>query len=421
MPQYEYPGNRMEYHNWGKDYTDTLCAEKRYKFKIPEKEYKVSEILYQPVFHGDKLLWNDKLRMAVVEFELKDTALQFKRIVEPDSTEYSKFVNLPKSYYDKLLESDQLKNIPLQPFIIDEDRYGIAYSLPELWIDEDNSLNYRNKPCLIVRSFIDTDYRSIVPLEYDYEDTFYYPHFNMKGIGDSCVVVGVQRITWPMVTDKNEYVNSPENNPFQDEFYDDFSQPTLAIYKCEDGTLTNRFGDLPHFAKKTKTGYCFSDMCFDAWGNEAVYASVYDGRIFISQIHSLGCDDCKLTYEAFHIDECLFQEPDSTDYYTYNCNALATPLLNRKIVDLKLDRHYIHCLVRNCTDAFERPEYEDYNYVIINRKSGKKDTFVFPKINEAERRIAYGLRRTEDNSITPYYIYRHGDDWILSMVNISNE
>ncbi len=106
---------------------------------------------------------------------LNDSILTFKRIVEPDSVEYSKFVSLPQRYYNKLLRANQLKNIPLQPFIIDEDKYGVAYSLPELWLDEENGLNYRNKPCYIERSFSDSNYMSIVPLEYDFEDVFYYP------------------------------------------------------------------------------------------------------------------------------------------------------------------------------------------------------------------------------------------------------
>ncbi len=79
----------------------------------------------------------------------------------------------------------------------------------------------------------------------------------MKSAGDSEVVVGVQRITWPMVTDKNEYVNNPESNPFQDEFYDNYSQPTLATYKKQNGLLSNRFGKLPKFAKKLRPDIVF--------------------------------------------------------------------------------------------------------------------------------------------------------------------
>lgn len=417
---YNYPSDQVKYHDWSKDWSKILSVKNSYLVDVPEHQYKISEIIYQPVFHRNRMLWNDKLAMSVIEFELNDSILTFKRIVEPDSVEYSKFVSLPQRYYNKLLRANQLKNIPLQPFIIDEDKYGVAYSLPELWLDEENGLNYRNKPCYIERSFSDSNYMSIVPLEYDFEDVFYYPHFNMKSAGDSEVVVGVQRITWPMVTDKNEYVNNPESNPFQDEFYDNYSQPTLATYKKQNGLLSNRFGKLPKFAKKTKTGYCFSDMVFDAWRKEGVYASAYDGNIFIAPLGALDCEDCQNNYEAFHIDEDVFQKPDSTDYYSYNCNAIAAPYLNRKIVDIKIDNNNIHCLIRNCTDAFERPEFEDYNYVIINRDTGQKEIFDFPDRLKSERRIAYGLRREDNGMVTPYYISRLNNQWRILTLAPSN-
>lgn len=411
----EFPCDKVEYLDWDASNMDVLAKMDSYELQIPDSEYTISEIIYQPMFYNNSLLWNDKLAMSVVELELQDSIVKYKRLIEPDSLEFSKFVNLPTDYYSQLLKSNQLKNIPLQPFIIDEDKYGVAYSIPELWLDGENELNYRNKPCYLVRSISDVNYSDIIPLEYDFSDVFYYPHFNMKGIGDDRVVVGVERITWPMVTDKNEYADSPADNPFQDDFYDNYPQPTLAIYGKKDGLLNKRFGELPGFAKKTKTGYCYSSMVFDSWEGEAVFGSSYEGSLKISPVDALDCPDCQKSYEVFTLDEDVFMTPDSTHYYSYACNALAQPYLNRKVMDVMCDWKYIHCLVRHCTDAFERPEYENYDYVLINRESGLRKTFRFPQIEKGERRISYGLRRLGNGEVMPYYIAKNDNGWKIQM------
>lgn len=413
----EFSCDKAEYLDWDESGTGVLAKQNSYELQIPDSTYSVSEIIYQPVFHNNVMLWNDKLAMSVVEFELQDSIMQYKRTIEPDSLEFSKFVNLPTQYYNQLLKSNQIKNIPLQPFIIDEDKYGVAYSMPELWLDEENELNYRNKPCYLERSVSDSDFSNIIPLEYDFEDVFYYPHFNMKGIGDDQVVVGVQRVTWPMVTDKNEYADSPADNPFQNEFYDNYPQPTLATYNKENGLLNMRFGGLPGFAKKTKTGYSFSDMVFDCWEGEAVFGPSFEGKLRISPIEALDCPDCQREYAVFDLDDNVFKNPDPSDYYSYSCNALALPYLNRKVMDVMCDCDNIHCLVRHCTDAFERPEYEEYDYVVINRKSGQRKTFKFPQMSKDERRISYGLRRMYNGDVMPYYIAKSDNMWKVQMAS----
>ena len=406
-------------YDWDSPDSGKMALAAKYNIVMPDSTYTISEILYQPVFHKDRLIWNDKLALAVAEFGLDGSDFTLRRLVEPDSTESRRFANIPSSDYDKMVKSGQLKNMPLQPFIIDDDKYGVAYSLPDLWLDEKDGLCYRNKPCFIKKSFSDTEYSELIPLEYDFEDIFYYPHFNMKWAGDGDVVVGVQRITWPMITDKNEYMDSPENNPFLDSFYDSYQQPVLATYSSDTGLLTRRFGNLPDFAKKAKTGYSFSDMVFDSSEGEAVYASSYDGNIVVTSLESLDCPDCRRHYKAFSVDESVLTVPDTTDYYSYRCNLLAEPFLNRKIVDIKADDHNIHCILRHCTDAFERPELEEYDYILINRDSGERATFEFPDKATDERRIAYGLRRRPDMSVAPFLISNADGHWTVSEFSIN--
>lgn len=85
-------------------------------------------------------------------------------------------------------------------------------------------------------------------------------------------------------------------------------------------------------------------------------------------------------------------------------------------MDLKIDDKNIHCLLRNCTDAFERPELEDYEYIVVNRNSGERKDLKFPPAIAGERRIAYGLRRESDGSVLPYMIRNINDGWEVTMM-----
>ena len=68
----------------------------------------------------------------------------------------------------------------------------------------------------------------------------------------------------------------------------------------------------------------------------------------------------------------------------------------------------------------KRPEFEDYNYVIINRDTGQKEIFDFPDRLKSERRIAYGLRREDNGMVTPYYISRLNNQWRILTLTPSN-
>jgi len=397
----------------------TLSADKTLRLIYPSDMPKFSEVIYQPLFNGDNLLWNDKLLYAVYHFQLQDSTARLRNIFEANPREARTFVNLPEERYQRLLQDNLLKNIPLQPFVIDNDKIGVAYSLPEVWADSVIGLCYRNMPCYIVRSLSDDGYNDIVPIKLDYEDDFFYYQFYLKKCGKNNVVLGAQRLTWPMLTDRAEYETIEEKNPFTDGFYDNYAQPTLALYNTVDSMVGLKFGTLPDFAKRTKTGYCFSEMVFNSYGDEAVYASIYDGNIYVSDIESLDCRDCTKNYKAFNLDMNLFQEPDTALYHSYDCNALAEPLLHRRIDDVKCDGEHIHCLLRYSTDAFNRPSIEKYQYIMIDRLTGARTVYDFPAPAEHEQRMSYGLRRLDNGSVQPYYLSKDAEGWWLTLTKLA--
>ena len=414
-PAYRFPSGSIEHKPITEDTFGHLKRGKQYRLNGSNRPAIMSELLYQPLFENNNILWNDKLGETVYNFEVSDSTMRFKGAFDVDSVQAATFADVPAERYRQMKDANMLKNIPMQPFAIDSDKIGIPYSLPDLWIGDNNGMNYRNKPCYIVHSLSDSSYSELIPLNFDYTDDFFYHHFYLKNIGDE-IVAGVQRLTWPILYDKEEYMHNPENNPFQDEFYE-YPQPTLATFRKSDGKVSLHFGELPSFAKKAKTGYMFAEMIFDASGDEAVYAKSYDGTIYVSPATSLDCPDCRKEYHVFTLDVNEFQIPDSTDYYSYNCTALAEPLLNRKIVDLKADHDYIHCVYRTCIDAFERPDIEEYRYAIIDRESGFCKTLAYPGKENGEHRMGYGLRRTADGTIQPYFISRLDDSWSVTLLD----
>ena len=94
-------------------------------------------------------------------------------------------------------------------------------------------------------------------------------------------------------------------------------------------------------------------------------------------------------------------------------------MLNREIRDVKVAGNYIFCIMRNVTDAFERPEREKYNLIVINRVTGKRKVLDFPEVDVGEnRRIAYGLRRLSNGDVEPFYVTNTNDGWYVVILAV---
>lgn len=72
--------------------------------------------------------------------------------------------------------------------------------------------------------------------------------------------------------------------------------------------------------------------------------------------------------------------------------------------------------MRLCSDAFERPDLEEYRYIIIDRMTGNRSTYNFPSPKDGEHRMGYGLRRTQDGLVEPYFISKHADGWAVTLL-----
>lgn len=379
-----------------------------------------SEIIYNPLFYGNHLFWNDKLDMSVLHYKVNGSNMTFERNIRSNANENSRFIEIPDTLYHSMATSGELKYIPLQPFMFDNKRLAVPYSLPNLVIVDStsNSVGYFNKPCFIVRSLDDYAYADIIPLNYDFSSQYFFPHFTMKSVGNDKVAVGVERMTWPIIDDRREYEGNPESDPFMDEFYDHI-QPTMALYSIEDGLQRELFGRLPDFARKARTGYTYSGGPIDCFEDEITYANSSDGKIFVTNLQDIECGECAITYNAFEINTSLVTEPDSTMLYSYQCADAMAPLITRLIVDIKSDDKSIHCLIRHPSDKNERPDIEKYSYTIVTKAKGEASEYDFPDIGPNERRISYGLRRLIDGNVEPFTISEKNNEWKVTTYDIN--
>lgn len=377
-----------------------------------------SEILYQPAFQGNHLVFNDKLSLKSHLYKINGSIAKLQRIIDVDSLEGATFSKLPKNIYDKLRKRGDLKNMPLQPFFKNDSILGVAYSLPDVWMSGENNFNYLNKPCYIERSVNDSSYKKLIAINPDFEEPFFYEHFYMKPAGDN-VILNVERLTYPYLTNTDEFMGIAEMDPFKDQFYNEY-QPTLALFGTTDGLLKTRFGKLPTFAKHTKTGYRLSSTVFDSYGDEAVYAGQYDGMIYLSPVADLGCDDCAKQYRIRLYDESELEAPDSSMFYTSQPELRTRGQLKWKIHDIKADVDNIYCIISTENDQLERPDKETFIYAKIRKDNGLQEFFAIPKSKDTEKRLmSCGLRRLSNGVVEPFLIFNKKGKWTVHTLSDS--
>lgn len=403
MPQHSYRVNHKRDTKWKSQSRDQLKISSQKPIALAGSEPVLSEIIYQPAMLGTFLLVNDKLAMKAFIYDVSSSEAKLIRVLSPTAQQARTFVNTPDDVYNDMLKRNALKNIPLQPFFIDNERYGIAYSLPELWMESEDHLAYRNKPCLIEYSLRDTTISNVYALQYDYDENFYYPHFNMKPIGDN-IVVGVQRLTWPIISDTSEFAGKPMLDPFMESFYSQYDQPTLAVFDKKSGKAVRRFGKLPELSLKTRTGYDYANTFFDSWNEDAVLVGEYSGEIIVSDTASLNCPDCAVRYQAFELDLDKLENPDTTAFYTLNYKLQTARTLNQRIVDIKIAPDAVHCIIASIPHDVVNCNKENYAYVRIDRSTGTRKEYAFPANTKSERRMGYGLGRDNDGNVAPFYL-----------------
>lgn len=372
-----------------------------------------SEVHMNPLFYANELIWCDKLGNAINHLRKDGDKIDVVRTIYTDSLQNRQFSSVSDEDYQDILDNGELKFMPLQPFLIGTDKIGIGYSLPDLRYEDDNkeSIEYYNKPCILIKDLYDTEYTQLIPLDITPTFDYFYKHFRMKNFGDN-VVLGIERLTYPALEDEKYFKGIPEKDLFVNDFYN-LEQPTLVTFGQYDGKERKKFGRLPELAAHTKTGYRFGDTLFDFWDGEITTAEKYGGKIEVSDAEYFGCEDCSMKYGAFEIDLDVIPIPSLEMLYTDECTVNVLPYMNRRIMDVKTDSRYIHCIVA-CNDEQTSTEPAKTFYVKIDRETGNRDISEMPEYG-LDSYSCHSLRRLESGEVEPFSLVRSGKDWRVDL------
>lgn len=384
---------------------NVLNVKHQYTLSYPDS-ITLSEIIYQPEFYKDKLFFNDKLKECILYFkttEQNSSLIEYIGELKTNSSQNKKFVQIPDSIYYSLESTNDVRFIPLSPKMIDDNTLAISYSLPKLWYTGAKSVGYMNQASVLLIDTENLEHSELIPFFKGNDEEFFYPHFNLFKYGID-IAIGCERMTWPMEFEKEEYCDTPELNPFSDDFYH-FSQPIVASFDKKTGILKERIGNLPDLSKYTKTGYYFVSPVIDSWEQEIIISDGFTGELLI-----LNSDNFYINkeFKAFDIPLEFVPKPNEATYYSYDCVAPYVNVFNRNIIDVKLTKDKIYCLVRYGLHGKENAITDEYSVIEINRECGCKTEKRFKIDNH--RNKYYGLRRTLEG-IEPYAIYRDDNNW----------
>lgn len=389
-----------------------LIPKTYYELNIPDSIY-ISEILYQPEFYEDKLFFNDKLSESIKYFRISgknDPCLDFQKDIRTNEIQNKMFIEVSDSLFSALQLDNDVRFIPLSPKMFDDHTLAISYSLPKLYYTGKNSIVYMNQASvLIVNPEIGINSK-LIPLLKNDED-FFYPHFNLFKYGND-IAIGCERLTWPMEYEKEEYSDNPILNPFSEEFYS-YPQPIVAIFDYKNGSLKERISELPFLSKKTLTGYYFVSPVIDSWEDDIVISDGFSGQITL-----LKKDNSYAThhYDIFNIPTNILPEPDSLNFYSYDCVSPYINYFNRNIVDIKISSDYIYLLIRYGNHGKEDAVNDNYSIIKFDRNCNCTEEKIFDK-SEYSSYNYFGLRRNKDGSIEPYKISKNQQKWIVTTYN----
>lgn len=367
----------------------------------------LSEIIYQPEFYKNLLFFNDKLRESIICFELPkqdSPSLEFKQEINTNRNQNKAFVQIPDSIYYSLEKNHDVRFIPLSPKMIDESTLAISYSLPKLWYTGTSSIGYMNQAAILMVNTDSTKHSELIPLIKD--DKFFYPHFNLFKYGKE-LAIGCESMTWPLEFEKDEYCDIPQLNPFVDDFYS-FPQPIIASFDRKSGHLINRIGKLPNLSKITKTGYYFLAPVIDSYNDEVIISDGFTGELILMNTKDSTYNKC---FNAFEIPLDIIPKPEDSTFYSYDCVAPYIKFFNRNIIDVKLTKDSIYCLVRYGIHGKEDPLIDKYSVIEVNRNCGCTTEKRFNLNNNSLK--YYGLRRTQ-NDIEPFAIYKDDSIWRIN-------
>lgn len=213
-----------------------------------------------------------------------------------------------------------------------------------------------------------------------------------------------------------EFNGNAEHDVFMDEYYDGFT-PVMSCVDIESGKEVGKFGTLPEYSRRTRTGYYFSNsFSADSYGDEFIYSTGSDGLIHLCDVSSFEKD--KTAYEIFRPDISSFTEIDDKMFYSTDYAFIYMPYFQRCIKDLRLTHDKIHALVRIRLSSDYNDDSFAYEYYVLDRATGKVETnYVLKPDNENEKVLGWAFTSDPDN-VRVFYLAECDNGYSVSFISL---
>ena len=378
-----------------------------------------------PLFALGRLHWIPALKGGVLAlrddyngrpscfWQAGDTML-FAGHVTPTDEEKRRYMHISKEQQDLVIGNGSAYFMPIGIEFLPDGNLGFAYSMPEVYLEDEGYFSFYNHPLLLVRDAATLEPRPAIALAdgfFNNMDSVSYEYLNFNVI-DSCHLVLKQYKTgWP-IEGFEEFTGDAWFDSFMDEFYDGDNCYAMLV-DARTGEKIRQFGPLPDVARETKTGYCYASLCVGSDGKEMVYTDVSSGEIHLADNATPW--DVKRTYRAFALDPARLPAIDESLFYTPEYANEFTRYFCRFVRNLRLTEDKIHVL---CSVSHSKMQFmlePVYEYRVIDRRSGEVETsFRVDKQFDDETMLAAGL--SEDDEPVLFYLSERGGRYYMTEV-----
>lgn len=377
--------------------------------------FPVSGVYGMPLVKDDIFVYTDELASAAYYFRInKNTReVSFVQPIEADSIERDMYADIPREMLESERKGGQIFYIALSPNFVGEGNIGLSYSLPRLFMKTPTLMAYYNRATIITRDARTLEKQPVVPLDFNvFNESYMYLHFSFFPLTPTKIVLGCQKNTWPMEFEPEDYKGKPDFDSFMDEFYDR-EAPYLAIFDVRTGKLVQRFGKMEPSQRLSRTGYYYLNPIAEVHGKELIYGNGYTGQLHLADVDNPG--NISKSISVFEIDTEHFPPLDSTAFYKIEYARAYDGFFNRNIEAVALTDKTVHCLVSTRISELQNIQGYAYEYVSVDRATGKVTRFPLKKENESERQLAYGLARIK-GEVYPYYFAKQGERAFLKFI-----
>lgn len=376
------------------------------------ESFPVSSIYNIPKYEGKHFFYSDVLGNGIMLFqENSSNQLSFKSLIQADSLEKRKFIEVPEKIYQNHIKSGMIYEIACSSGFVDSTSLGISYSLPHLISTAKDELGYFNKAVILKRDIETLNPDSLISLDFNlFNDEFFYMHFAFESFQDK-IIMECKKMTWPMEFEAEEYMNNIQMNPFSDQFYET-ENPFMAVFNKKNGELIGRFGQIDSCQRKSRTGCYYQNAVLTTFEDQFLYTNGYTGQLYLTTGDDFYTN--QEHYSAFEVAVEKFPQIDSSYFYTYEYVKPYNSFFYRCIEAVKMNQEQIFCLVRYGMPHIKNIAADEYTLVIIDRKTKSKKEFKLPTYQDMEV-LGYGIKTDLNNTISPFVFLRNREskDYIV--------